>query len=89
MFLGFTQNRKILIPIDQYHLDKQMDVLKFFSSKIEKTRKLILVFEKRDAYYITKNENAYVVSSSQRITCEIKMTCAAYLLALDQGYQDT
>jgi hypothetical protein len=66
-----------------------MDVLKFFSSKIEKTQKLILVFEKRDIYCITKNENAYLVSSFQRITFEIKMTCEAYLLALDQGYQDT
>jgi hypothetical protein len=61
MFLGFTQNRKILTPIDQYHLDKYIDVLKFFSKKIEKTRKLILDFEKRGTYYITTNKNAYVV----------------------------
>jgi hypothetical protein len=42
-----------------------MDVLKFFSRKIEKTWKLILVFEKTDIYCITKNKSAYVVLSFQ------------------------
>jgi len=42
-----------------------MDVLKFFSRKIEKTRKLILVLEKTDIYCTTKNKRVYMILSFQ------------------------